>query len=106
LLLLVVSIAFALVATRLLRYTVTSKKGLDEILTNRWQLTEAKARSTVAKLSAVTIYSLRAGNDRKAANLDRAHWLQLAGLALLAATVAAKIGDRGRCVVVEPTDAR
>jgi hypothetical protein len=65
LLLLLVSIAVALAATRLLRYMVTGKEGLDEILCNRWELSETTARSTVAQLSAITIDTLRTGNDSK-----------------------------------------
>jgi hypothetical protein len=94
LLLLIVSIAFTLAATRLLRYKVTSKKGLDVILGDRWELSEATARSTVAQLSAVTIDTLRTGNDSKARKLDRAHWLQFAGLALLVVTVVAEVITR------------
>jgi hypothetical protein len=92
--LLIVSIGFAIAATRLLRYVVTDKCGLDEILENRWNLTEAKARSTAAKLSAITIDTLRTGNDSKASKLDVAHWLQLAGLALLVVTVTAEVISR------------
>jgi hypothetical protein len=75
-------------------YTVTDKKGLDEILSNRWDSTEPIARSTVAQLSAKTIGTLRTGNDKKADRLARAHWLQLIGLALLVLTVVAEVASR------------
>jgi hypothetical protein len=94
LLLLVVSTGCALMATRLLRYAVTGKEGLDGILNNRWDSTETTARSTVAKVTTETIIKLRAGNDKKADWLGRAHWLQLAGLALLVVTVVAEVASR------------
>jgi carbon starvation protein CstA len=94
LLLLIVSIGIAIAATRLLRYAVTDKSGLDEILQNRWDSTEANARSTVAQLTANTVDTLRTGNNSKASKLDVAHWLQLAGLALLVVTVAAEVIKR------------
>jgi hypothetical protein len=62
--------------------------GLDELLQNRWNLTEATARSTVAQL---TVHTLRTGSNSKARELDLAQWLQLAGLALLVGTVAAEV---------------
>ena len=94
LLLLVGSIGFALSATQLLRYSVADKKGLDEILTKRWDSTEPTARSTVAQLSAETIAKLRTGNDQKADWLCVAHWLQLAGLVLLVVTVITEVSSR------------
>jgi hypothetical protein len=94
LLLLLTSIGFALYATRLLRYVVTDKAGIDEILHKRWKSTEATARSAVAQLSAITIDTLRAGNETKASKLAWAHWLQLAGLTLLAVTVTAEVISR------------
>jgi hypothetical protein len=94
LLLLLVSIGFALTTTQLLRYAVTSKKGLDEILNKRWESTEPAARSTVAKLSAETIDTLRTGNNTKASRLYAALWLQLVGLALLVGTVIAEVASR------------
>jgi hypothetical protein len=94
LLLLIASIGFAMAATRLLRYAVTDISGLDEILQSRWQSTEATARSTVSQLIVNKIDALRMGNDSKASKLDIAHWLQLAGLALLVVTVAVEVISR------------
>ena len=94
LLVLVVSTGFALAATQLLRYSVTDKTGLDEILNDRWESTEPTARGTVAQLSAKRIDNLRTGNDKKADRLARAHWLQLIGLALLVLTVVAEVASR------------
>ena len=94
LLVLVVSTGFALSATQLLRYSVTDKTGLDDILKDRWESTEPTARGIVAQLSAKTIDNLRTGNDKKADRLARANWLQLIGLALLVLTVIVEMASR------------
>lgn len=84
----VTATALALVATRPNAYKVVSEDAVMVWLRDHWKDTETSARSRVAQHQALTLASLRKGNNRRTNLVNSALWVQLGGLVLVSGAVA------------------
>jgi hypothetical protein len=81
----------ALLASAARRFTVTNERTVRAMIGPHWKDDEVDARNQIALLNAMTTWSLRRGNNKKAALLGWALALQVIGYALLSSAAGVEI---------------